>query len=229
MRAIVLAFGVLAVSACATERSPASDSAGATTSAAGAVSDPNHPTAGGGVPVGYVGRTDAGEPIAQVQYTREDDKWRVATGPAHIAYQLGDTASGTYTAATRLHVMNARADHPEAFGLFIGGRNLDTDAQQYTYFLVRGLGEYLVAHRNGANRTLVKNWTAHPAIPKADSTGKAPDYHLAVRVGADSVRFIVNEQQVAAVPKSAVSTDGNYGVRVNHNLQLHVWPVTVSR
>lgn len=228
MRAGVSPLLTALLIACAAE-GEMSDSAGATSSAAGSTADPNQLTAGGGVPDGYVGRTDRGEPISQVQYTREDDKWRVATGPAHIVYQPGDTARGAFTAATRMHVMNARADHPEAFGLFVGGRDLEGDAQQYSYFLVRGLGEYFIAHRNGANRTVVRNWTAHPAIPKADSTGKAPDYHLAIRVGADSVRFLVNEQQLTAVPKSEFPVDGQFGARINHNLQLHVWPVTVTR
>jgi hypothetical protein len=221
-----MVLAVLAMAGCAAEGGGA-DSATAAGSVAAA--DPTQRTAGGGVPDGYVGRTDRGEPISEVSYSREAENWRVATGPAHILYQSGDTASGAFTVRTQLHVMNSRPDHPEGFGLFVGGRELDADSQQYSYFLVRGTGEYFLSRRTGATTSAVRGWTAHPAIPKADSTGRAPNYNLAVRVAADSVRFMVNDQQVAAVAKSQFPADGTYGTRVNHNLQMHVWPVTITR
>ena len=45
---------------------------------------------------------------------------------------------------------------------------------------------------------------------------------LAVDVAADSVRFLVNNRQVHAAQRSAIPTDGQVGLRINHALNLHV-------
>ena len=92
--------------------------------------------------------------------------------------------------------------HPEAYGIFIGGQNLDGPAQRYTYFVVRGTGQYLVRVRDGANTKDVATWTSNAAVPKADASGKAT-YRLAAHVAADTVHFIVNDKTVAAAPKAA--------------------------
>ena len=65
-------------------------------------------------------------------------------------------------------------------------------------------------------------------MPKQDASGKA-DYNLAVRVAGDSVRFMVNNTQVAALPKSQFPTDGIAGIRIGHNLHLTVQPVRITR
>src|SRR3712207_7301414 len=46
---------------------------------------------------------------------------------------------------------------------------------------------------------------------------------LTVRVGADSVRFLANGQQVAAISRQTITrTGGKAGLRINHNLDIHV-------
>ena len=64
--------------------------------------------------------------------------------------------------------------------------------------------------------------------PKADSGGKAT-YRLAIRVAADSVRFMVNDKPVGAVKAGAIATDGVAGLRINHNLHILTAPITISR
>lgn len=192
--------------------------------------DPNANVAGAtGVPGGYTGRTDrATDNIADAKYAANGATWEVTTGPAHIIHAAKDNASGNYTASARFEQLEAPA-HAEAFGLFVGGSNLDQDTQRYTYFVVRGTGEYLVKTREGADTKDVIGWTASPAVPKQDASSGKATYNLAVRVAADSVRFLVNDKQVAAVAKAAVPTDGVAGLRINHNLHLGVTPVTISR
>ena len=197
--------------------------------AAGAAeSDPDQATGGGGIPAGYRGRTDRPDArIEDVKYAMRDGRWEVQTGPAHILYSDKNTASGTYTASATIEQLEA-PKHPEAFGLFVGGQDLDGPAQKYTYFLVRGGGEYLVKVRDGAGTKDVIKWQANDAIPKADASGKGT-YRLAVQVGQDSVRFMVDDKQVGAVPKNAIPTDGVVGLRINHNLRVAATPVTVSK
>jgi hypothetical protein len=46
---------------------------------------------------------------------------------------------------------------------------------------------------------------------------------LEVRVLADKVDFVVNNTVVHSIPKaSAPKTDGLYGIRVNHLLDVHI-------
>ena len=211
--------------ACATGENADSDTSSA---AAATATDSDVATGGQGVPSGYVGRTDRENGnIAEAMYTATGNRWEVKTGPAHIVYAAGDTATGSYTASTTIEQLAAPA-HPEAFGLFIGGQNLDQPTQKYTYFVVRGTGEYLVKVRDGTQTRDVVKWTASDAIPKQDASGKG-SYRISAQVTADSVRFMVNDAPVATVAKSAITTDGLAGLRINHHLHLHVQPVAISK
>ena len=219
---LLLAASVLA---CATDDKADADTAAAATPA---TSDPDNATGGQGVPAGYVGRTDRETvDIAGASYTASGNRWEVKTGPAHIIYAAKDSATGSYTVSTTIEQMAAPA-HPEAFGLFIGGQNLDQPTQKYTYFVVRGTGDYLVKVRDGGETRDVVKWTASSAVPKQDASGKA-SYRLSAQVTADSVRFMVNDAPVGAVARSAVTTDGVAGLRINHNLHLTVQPVEIRK
>ena len=222
---IALTALLFAASSCSRgTRAPASAAPAATPSAAPAAA-PARPAqrndAGlkSGLPEGYVGRTDDSlRRVAEIRHRKLGDRVEIVTGPSHVLYQPGDTLRGTYIVATTFHQMEGPA-HPEAFGLFVGGTDLDTPAQRYTYFMVRGTGEYLVKVRDGRQSRDVIGWTAHPAVQKqtADGTGQ---YRLTIRVGVDSVRFLSSGTQVAAVPRAAVPVDGIFGLRVNHNLRV---------
>jgi hypothetical protein len=81
---------------------------------------------------------------------------------------------------------------------------------------------YFIAHRSGENVHKLVDWAANPAVHKIDDTPNTND--LAIKVAADSVRFFVNNTQVNALPRSGMSGDesGAVGLRVNHNLSVHV-------
>lgn len=139
---------------------------------------------------------------------------------AGVFFDARAMASETYHLDATFTQMKAPA-HPEAYGLVFGGKGLDTEQADYGYFLVRGDGKYLVKHRaaNGDVHTLV-DWTASPALRAADASGKATNA-LRVDVGRDSVRFFANGTRLTAVPR-ALNTNGSYGVRVNHMLDVHI-------
>ena len=232
----ILLLGAAMLAACSTTDTDtaAADSAAMAAPAMAAAPDADAATQGGGLPAGYMGQVDLPRPgrdtavLGQAEYTTQGQQWEVRTGPAHIVYAPGDTASGTYTASVVMDQME-QPSHPEAYGLIIGGRNLDQLAnQRYTYFIVRHTGEYMVRVRDGAEARTVADWTASPAVPASGDDGKA-HYAIAARVGADSVTFMVNDQPVTTVAKSAVPTDGIVGARINHNLHLMVTPVAVQR
>jgi hypothetical protein len=66
-------------------------------------------------------------------------------------------------------------------------------------------------------------------VKKPDASGKSTNA-LEVRVGADKIDYVVNGTVVNSTPKSAVArTDGVYGVRVNHLLEVHIDGLAVSK
>ena len=218
--AVVMAASVMAAPLAA-QTTPAPTSGG---NMGGMMHDDPDKMVNGGLKVpGWQARFDRpGAKPEQVSFTRMGTGYHVTAGPAAIYYSAKDAASGAYTVAASFTQMKAPT-HPEAYGLFAGGQNLQGAAPSYVYFIVRGDGKYMVKHRANATdvHTLV-DWTANPAVKAAGADGKATNA-LEIRVAADTVRFVANGTQVAAVARSeAGAMAGTAGVRVNHNLDVHV-------
>lgn len=233
------AIGLLLVG-CAKEKQASAStdsSAGAAANAAadttkgmgGMNMDADKAMSGTGVPAGYVGVTDKpSAKLTDAKYTESGGRWEVETGPAHIVYAPKDSASGVYAVSASFQQL-AKPAHPEAYGIFFGGQHLDDRGkQQYSYFLVRGTGEFLVKVRDGADTKDVVNWTANSNIPKQDASGKA-SYDLKVHLAPDTVHFFVNGKMVDAVPRKQLPSDGIAGLRINHNLHVSVTPVTLAK
>jgi hypothetical protein len=210
------------IAACSTK------SAGTTDSTAAHHADPDVAAQGTGIPAGFTAITDdSTAQITNARYEMNGGNWEITTGPAHLIYSAKDTVSGVYMASTIFKQLEAPR-HPEGYGIFIGGRDLSSPNRSYTYFLVRGNGEFLVKGRSGAKTSDILSWRANAALPKADSAGTAT-YKLVIRVGADSVRFMVNDKQVGAVKAGTIATDGVAGLRINHNLHVLTSPVAIGR
>ncbi len=150
--------------------------------------------------------------------------FHVTTGPAMIAYHPDSIAGGDYWIEAETFLFDP-GERREAFGIFIGGEDLQGPGQRYTYFLIREGGEFLVKTREGEGTEEVQGWTAHPEVvsyrarPDGDETAKNV---LAVQAAGDELRFFVNGAQVWSGPRSGLVTDGVFGLRVNHGLNLHV-------
>jgi hypothetical protein len=190
----------------------------------GGDTDPTRRAQGGSIPAGWQIRLDDKD---ATRYTTNDVKFvpmgggfHITSGPAAI-YPGADLPNEFVLEATFNQTQAPR--HPEAYGLFFSGKELEnSDKQEYVYFLVRGNGQFLINHRAGRDVHKISDWQEHAAIRKQDESGKASN-QLAVRAGADSVRFIANGQQVAAISRQVIaSPGGKAGLRVNHNLDVHV-------
>jgi hypothetical protein len=221
----ILAASFLIVAACtAAEKTPSADSAAASTANA---DDPDRNAGGGALPSGYTARTDRPDAdISGAKYVTAGNDWEVTTGPPHIIYASKDLGNGNFTARATFEQLE-KPTHPEAYGIIVGGRDLDKDSQAYTYFLVRGTGDVAIKVREGAQTRDVIRWTPSADVPKEDASGKAR-YDLAVQVTNDAVRFSVNGKQVASVSKAGLPLDGIVGARINHNLHVKVTPVSVT-
>ncbi|MGH7480700.1 MAG: hypothetical protein ACRELV_00965 [Longimicrobiales bacterium] len=181
-----------------------------------------------GLPDGWLMRLDRDDADpADVTFTPMSPGWHVATGPAAIFWRPDSRAVGEYTASATIHLM-APAEHPEAYGLFIGGRGLGGANQDYTYFLVRQTGEFLVKHRVGDETHTLIDWTAHPAVRPGDPDASVENT-LTIEAGEERLRFLVNGTEVGVLDRpSYMDTDGVVGLRINHRLDTHVEALTVE-
>jgi len=93
------------------------------------------------------------------------------------------------------------------------------DGKPHT-FVAQG-GQFLINHRAGNEVHKIIDWTPAASIHKFDDSPNTNA--LTIKVAADSVRFLVNGTQVQALPRSTLKDlSGNVGIRVNHNLDVHV-------
>ena len=154
-----------------------------------------------------------------------------ATNPqAAVFWSAANTATGNYTLKGTFTLMKP-SGHTNYYGLVFGGSDLEGAKQTYLYFLVAQDGTWLVKRRNGDAATAdVLPKTASDAVKKPDASGKSVNA-LEVRVSADKIEYVVNGTVVNAMPKTAQTpkTDGVYGIRVNHLLEVHVDGLAVAK
>jgi hypothetical protein len=185
----------------------------------------------GAHPDGWTLRTDdPAEKPENVNFTTMGPGMHVESGPAAIYWNSANTASGAYTITATFGVRSIPLH--DAVGLIWGGSDLAGAKESYGYFLVYGDGGFTVKHRSGPSGAMRNNPDVHtvvakaanPAIKAAPASGGSASNKLAVKVAADSVRFFVNDVQVAAVDAKnpMVPNSGIYGVRVNHNISVHI-------
>ncbi len=175
----------------------------------------------GQLPAGWQARTDKDAPLEGVKFATMGGGVHATTGPAVILWRPGDQAQGDFAVAATFTQTKA-PEHPEAYGLFVGGKALQSPEQGYTYFLVRQDGKFLIKTRTGATTANVTTgWIEHPAVVKADAAGKATNALRVEQVG-DRVRFLVNGTEVHSAAAADVATGGQAGLRINHNLDVHV-------
>ncbi|HTM48886.1 MAG TPA: hypothetical protein VL285_09410 [Bryobacteraceae bacterium] len=146
-----------------------------------------------------------------------------ATNPkAAVYWNPSNTASGSYTLKATFTLMKP-SGHNNYYGLVFGGSGLEGAQQSYLYFVIAQNGTWLIKRREGDSTSNVAPKTPNEAVKKPDESGKSTNT-LEVRVGADKVDFAVNGTVVHSEPKSGAmaKTDGIYGIRINHQLEVQV-------
>lgn len=181
-------------------------------------------------PAGWEVRLDrANADRATLAFSTMGAGMHITGGPAAVFWNPTNTATGVFTAEVTMTQTKAPA-HAEAYGLIWGGRNLAGETQEYLYFVIRKDGRYLVRHRAGAATHDVTPWTEHAAIVKEGADGKARNT-LRVEVTASGTKLYANGQLLQELPRLGMTsgTDGIVGIRVNHNLDVHVDGFTLRR
>ena len=194
--------------------------------------DPDRKVAGGGIAVsGWKGKIDAkaasaGRTINDSKFAQADDALHLTIGPAAYYWKEGNTATGDYTVSATFKEAKPDASHPHPYGIFIGGKDLETETPNLLYCLAYSNGTYLVRGFNGGKvETFTPRGASHAAVNKAGADGVSQTIAWTVKDGTASCS--INGQVVASYDKAALagklaSTDGVYGIRVSHNLDVVV-------
>jgi hypothetical protein len=191
----------------------------------------DHPVEGGGtIPAGWTARADGKADLANVKVVPMGSGIHVTLGPAIILYKSAHEGKGPFhTLAT--FTQTKPTVHAEGYGLFAGGRGLDGPGQSYVYFLVRQDGSYLIKRRDGEKTSdITKGWVPDAAVKKPDAKGSATNLLEIDHKGDPSkVVFLINSKPVYTADAKSMDLDGNVGLRVNHNLDVHVEGFDVHR
>ncbi len=162
-------------------------------------------------------KTDANK--NDIKITSDSNYYHFVTGPAAIYYNTKNTEYGQYKIEADFIQMKP-SKHPEAYGLFFAGSNLQKDNQHYIYFLVRQDGKYLIKERNGKGTKEIVNWTSDDNINSQNKKGQTIN-KLTITVNKRVVIFGANGKAVKFFDKSLIDkTVGIVGLRINHNLNV---------
>jgi opacity protein-like surface antigen len=211
------------------------------TATAALAQDADRSVKGGGITApGWKGRVDRrplsqGKTIADSKFATEAGALRLSVGPAASYWSEANTATGDYQVKATFKEHKMAASHPHSYGIFIGGSDLDCDTEKLMYCIVYGIGTYSVKTFYGAKVTTLVDRAAHDALRKADANGESTN-EIGWRVQGGKASCVVNgvalktfERAEVVGPDKLASTDGIYGIRVSHNLELTVSGLAKSR
>jgi hypothetical protein len=187
------------------------------------------------VPKGWMLRVDrsttASDPDAPgaIKLVPMGPGFRATAPQAAVFWNPANTATGNYTLKGTFSLIKSTG-YLEYYGLAFAGSNLEAAGQEYLYFVITDDGTWLIKRRTGAATQEVAARTASTAVKKPDANGTCTNA-LEVHVMADKIDFLVNGTVVKTLPKTgpAAKTDGVYGMRINHHLEVQVDGLGVSK
>jgi hypothetical protein len=196
--------------------------------------DADRSVKGGGIMVkGWQGRVDAGaakkgQTIKDSRFEEKNGAYHISAGSASTYWNPANTASGDYTVSATFTEPKIAAGHPHPYGLFIGGNDLDGDAPTFVYCVAYGDGTALVRGFSDGKVSDYSKRQANAAVKKAAEGGSVTQ-SIQWTVKGDRAECSVNGAVVASFTKAELtgpgkldSTDGIYGIRAAHNVDIIV-------
>jgi len=195
--------------------------------------DADRKVAGGGIAVaGWKGKIDAaatkkGLTLNDSKFAKSGDELHLTIGPAAYYWNDSNTARGNFTVGATFKEAKPSAGHPHPYGIFIGGKDLETDAPTMVYCVAYSSGQYLVRGFAAGKVVNIAARAAHDAVAKPGADGSVTqNIQWTVKDGVASCS--VNGQVVATVDGATLaghgitSVDGPFGIRASHNLDVVV-------
>lgn len=169
--------------------------------------------------------TSASDPDAEgaVKFVTMGTGFHATNPQAAVYWNPANTVTGAYTVKANFRLIRP-SGHTNYYGLVFGGSDLEGPNQSYLYFLVAQDGTWLIKRRDGdASTQTIAPKTPNDAVKKPGENGSSSN-DLEVRVLADKIDYVVNGTVVHSTPKAGMTakTDGIAGLRVNHQLEVHI-------
>ncbi len=174
--------------------------------------------------------TAAADPdsVGSIRFDTAGAGFHAVNPQAAVYWNPANVATGTYTIKAAFTLLKP-SGHTNYYGLIFGGSDLEGPQQTYLYFVIAQDGTWLLKRRVGDGKTEnISPDTPNNAVKQPDSSGKSTNL-LEVRVGADKVEFLVNGVVVHTMPKAGLKTDGDYGIRINHLLDVQIDGFSMSK
>lgn len=200
------------------------------TSARAQEHDPTTKVTGGALPAGWELRFDPSrrQPPPQpgdVNFRAMGAGWHLTSGPAALYYRPADKTSGDFSVSAT--ISQAKSMQHEAYGIFVGGHDLQSAEQNYVYMVVHPQGgKYLINHRTSDGRpTSLVAYTETTAVHKENPTSGAASNTLTIKATGGVLHFLINGTEVHSIKASEIpdfTADGVAGLRLNHNLDVHI-------
>jgi hypothetical protein len=151
--------------------------------------------------------------------------WHITTRPGVTLFEPTYNARGRFSLESEVFLFPGQS--AEGFGLFAGGRDLESSGS-YVAFLIRRDGSAAIEVVDKGQRTLRQPWTKAAVILPGNAAGDAIKNALRVDAEASTISFKVNGTQVAEIPRDGAQLDGIVGLRVGADLNLHVTNLDVT-
>lgn len=156
----------------------------------------------------------------------DGENLEVRPGPNATLWHPTHTGSCSYRLSAQVTHLDSGL-HPHGAGLVLGGTDIEGEDQAYTYFLVRSDRHFLIKTRAGKDTHDVVPWTEHAAVGPENQRG-VTDNHLAVEVGAEHTRFLINGEEVHRAKTGSLPTDGRAGLRLVHDIHVRFGPLELE-
>jgi hypothetical protein len=188
-------------------------------------------TGGGISAAGWTARLDArsikqGRSITDSKFAQQGQDFVLSIGPAASYWNPKNVAKGDYTVKATIRNLKSNAGHPHSAGIFIGGQGMDDEStQSYTYCVVYTNGTAMIRQLNGTRATTLfggsKAENMNPAVKPEGPDGATNEIAWTVKGGTATCS--INGTAISTVEAGKMpSTDGIYGIRVTHNVDLTV-------
>ena len=195
--------------------------------------DPDKNVAGTGtLPAGWSARLDrATDSLKNLKFGPMGPGLHVTTGPSGIFWREADAVPGSFHTIATFTQTKALVTHHEAMGIFVAGKDINSPTASYVYLIVRGDGMFSIRQggaqgapstnlTTGGNRN---GWLASDAAVKTDSAGKMTNtLEISGDAASKKLTFKINGKEVAQIDAPNGAVGGLVGLRVNHNLDVHI-------
>lgn len=203
----------------------------------------------GGIKVkDWMGKVDAREATAGLAlkdqlFVSMGPGMHVTTGPATTYWNTTQNLKGDYTVSADFSESKQTMDHPHPFGIFVAGKNLETDKPEGLYcaayrngqFIFRGFSSTSTARGGVYQPTGNGRQQQSPAVNVQADKEQPVKQSVAITVKGDKVSCTINGTEVQSYTRAEMigdgklsSLDGFVGLRFAHNTDAHVsnWKVT---